>query len=440
MGRARARGASSSSSSSSAVSARARLCEKLELVSTYFGTARGHEPNLCNDESGESAYMAGNGHQKQRLQNAQQWLCKWCTHPKTGERWWNHADKKECGSCGQPKGLVFFGPREKPAGSAPSVSAKQLSLERKAAADAERAKVALQEKNREIAKLKEQLAAKNGPDDMETDEVAEPDAQAALAELAAAIQAIGSPKDPVLARHKQEMLQQQATLRAKVLADKPIGAKLHLLTNRCSALEKKRERQQAAANKLKEKLAEVQKQVADAEAAVAETAKELLEAEAARRLAASQAPQPEHGVHSLRAAIPCIDMDVGALGKLLDGLGADGALAQSVAANFEELRRLEREAAERAAGGAAPAGAGARGPGRQSQQQPPQRAEPPGPAEAAPPPAQPADSDDLPDLRNFWKQAFDGDPPEDETQLRAAIKRLGGALGTYQKKKARTDE
>ncbi|CAK0859291.1 unnamed protein product, partial [Prorocentrum cordatum] len=257
-----------------------------------------------------------NGHSQKRQELAQQWLCKWCTHPSTGQRWWNHADKKECGSCAQPKGLVFFGPMPPPGGSgSPSVSGKQkANMERKAAAEAERSKSALQEKGREIARLKEQLAAKRGqPDAMDVDaEPTEPDAQAALAELAAATQAIGSPSDPILVKAKQDMVQQQATLRAKMLPDKPIGAKLH------------------------------RKQIAEAEAAVEATSRELAVVEAVRAAAASQAPLPKPGVHSLRAAIPCLDMDVGALGQLLQGLGADGSLAESASKNFEELRKLGR--------------------------------------------------------------------------------------------------
>eukprot|EP00959_Pyramimonas_sp_CCMP1952_P047423 989721-Pyramimonas_sp.AAC.1 len=80
----------------------------------------------------------------------------------SGDRWWSHADRNECGSCGRPKGFTFFGPAEGPAGSAPSVSAKhKVGLERAAAAEAERAtKSALQRKSRDFAELKELLAAR----------------------------------------------------------------------------------------------------------------------------------------------------------------------------------------------------------------------------------------------------------------------------------------
>eukprot|EP00959_Pyramimonas_sp_CCMP1952_P295357 6177649-Pyramimonas_sp.AAC.1 len=94
------------------------------------------------------------------------WLCRWCVHPRTGEKWWDRGDFNACSSCQCSKGAAFGGP--KPLQTAPSFRAP--ALER----DKQRQKAAvtnyaverdeqLKAKDLQIAKLREQvLAAKNG--------------------------------------------------------------------------------------------------------------------------------------------------------------------------------------------------------------------------------------------------------------------------------------
>eukprot|EP00959_Pyramimonas_sp_CCMP1952_P189469 3963269-Pyramimonas_sp.AAC.1 len=39
--------------------------------------------------------------------NAKRWVCRFCTHQKTGEPWHNHADADVCVFCGGAKGRVY---------------------------------------------------------------------------------------------------------------------------------------------------------------------------------------------------------------------------------------------------------------------------------------------------------------------------------------------
>ncbi|CAK0883698.1 unnamed protein product, partial [Prorocentrum cordatum] len=323
--------------------------------------------------------MAPSGHQQHRIQNAHAWLCRWCTNEKTGERWWNRADCTFCKSCKVAKGAAYFGPR--PAGK---------RLKKEAAA-----------KGREIQELKKQLVASRqsggGASAMQVDspgadKPAGPEADKAVLErLTAAIAAIGGAPDELLA--------------------KPVGARLHLPTNRCAALEKKKkERQLAALDKLHAQIQEIQLAVADAEKALLETSKELVAAEADRRSAAALAPRPEAGVFSLKATIPALDLSVSDVGKMLEAVGAGASLAESIQANFAKLRELDAAAAERgraqerAAAAEPPTSAAASSAGSASA----------GAADLAEHLPVPADDGDLGELQAFYRVVFDAEPPGSE--------------------------
>ncbi|CAK0840579.1 unnamed protein product, partial [Prorocentrum cordatum] len=372
--------------------------------------------------------MAPSGHQQHRIQNAHAWLCRWCTNEKTGERWWNMADCTFCKSCKVAKGAAYFGPRPAGGNGANAAQApRPLAAERRAAAEGERLKKEAAAKDREIQELKEAVRGVAAVDSPGADKPAGPEADKAVLERLTA--AIGDAPDELLASHKAAMVAEQERLRAKILAGKPIGARLHLLTNRCTALEKKKERQLAALDKLHAQIQEIQLAVADAEKALLETSKELVAAEADRRSAAALAPRPEAGVFSLKATIPALDLSVSDVGKMLEAVGADASLAESIQANFAKLRELDAAAAERgrtqerAAAAEPPTSAAASSAGSA-------RA---GAADLVEHLPVPADDGDLDELQAFYRVVFDAEPAGSEEELRGHIMRFGEQLSRVSK-------
>ncbi|CAK0827778.1 unnamed protein product, partial [Prorocentrum cordatum] len=288
----------------------------------------------------------------------------------------------------------------------------------------ERLKKVAAAKDREIQDLKKQLEASRqtggGAAAMQVDSsgdkpVGSESDKAALERLTAAIAAIGGAPDELPLSHEAAMVAEQERLRAKISADEPIGARPHLLANRCTALEKKKERQLAALDKLHAQIHEIQTSVAEAEKALLETSKELVAAEADRRSAAALAPRPEAGVHSLKATIPALDLSVADVGKMLEAIGADSSLSESIQANFAKLREFDAAAAarsrtqERAASAETPASAAASSAG----------------AEA---------DGDLAELQTFYREVFDAEPPGSEEELRGHIKRFGEQLSRASKR------
>ncbi|CAK0860578.1 unnamed protein product, partial [Prorocentrum cordatum] len=234
--------------------------------------------------------------------------------------------------------------------------------------------------------------------------------KARLSEIGAGIRAIGVSKDPVLIKCKTDIAAEYDSLKERIMREEPV------------ALEKKRDRPAENVKAIEHKVCELQKQPGEARDALAATARELAEAEEQRRTAAIAAPRPggSDGPPSLRSAISGIDTPIDEVGKMLESFGAEQGMRNDVVGMFERFRALDKAAAERrareASGGGAAAPGGVGGEARVD-----------GRARAAEGGRVPMDTGDLPDLPAIYREAFGADPPEDEAQLRTAIKRLGEA-------------
>ena len=98
-----------------------------------------------------SAPRSPGGGAQARQAWATNWLCKWCTHPRTGEKWWNRGDFAACSLCNVAKGNSFGGSKSQQ--QEPSTSSAASRKDQ----DSKKQQELLKDKDRQINKLREQL-------------------------------------------------------------------------------------------------------------------------------------------------------------------------------------------------------------------------------------------------------------------------------------------
>ncbi|CAK0902368.1 unnamed protein product [Prorocentrum cordatum] len=151
-------------------------------------------------------------------------------------------------------------------------------------------------------------------------------------------------------------------LQSKKMAAKPPSSQLRMATDRCQALEKKRDKQQSQIDGLRAAQATLAKEVLKAQQHMEAIRIELLGADEQRRCLAAKAPLPKPGdAPSLRAAVAGLDLAVDQVGKMPAELGGGEALAKKVVATLDKLKQFDRTAAESAAQRSAAAAAAAAG-------------------------------------------------------------------------------
>ncbi|CAK0821760.1 unnamed protein product, partial [Prorocentrum cordatum] len=285
--------------------------------------------------------------------------------------------------------------------------------------------------DREIAQLKAQLKAASAPAVDEGANDAE-DPQGRLAEIASLLRALGSSTDPAIMGAREALSKEREAIKLRIVEAKPFAGQLHHYTTRIDALVQAKDKRQAALQDLQEQRQRLDDRITETEGQIAEITAEVQELEALRWKVSAKAPTAAPGECSLRTLVPAVDISVEKMGEMLQGLGADDQLAQSVATVFSQLRALADKAAA-AGSDAAPAPGHPEGDSSSA-------ASPSGPAnmptegqqQAAQDRPVPMDTDDLDELREFLRNATGEDPPQEEALVREAIKRMATAMETLQ--------
>ncbi|CAK0838742.1 unnamed protein product [Prorocentrum cordatum] len=233
----------------------------------------------------------------------------------------------------------------------------------------------------------------------------------------------------------REQIKERDAIKTKIVEAKPHAGQLHHYTTRINTLSQAKAQRQKVLDGYSEQRVQLDAKIAEAEAQISELWADTQELEALRWKVSAKAPTADPGDCSLRTLVPAMGLSVEKLGQMLQGLGADDELSKSVSACFDQLRALvdkadaaekEGSSAEEAepARGAAPASSGTR-PGMPT----------PGQQQAAQDRAAPMDTDDITELRDFLRTATGQDPPQEEEQVREAIKRMANAAEALHAKK-----
>ncbi|CAK0856070.1 unnamed protein product [Prorocentrum cordatum] len=207
-------------------------------------------------------------------------------------------------------------------------------------------------KDREIAQLKAQLKAASAPAVGEGASDAE-DPQGRLAEIASLLRALGSSTDPAIMGAREALSKEREAIKLRIVEAKPFAGQLHHYTTRIDALVQAKDKRQAALQDLQEQRKRLDDRITETEGQIAEITAEVQELEALRWKVSAKAPTAAPGECSLRALVPAVDISVEKMGEMLQGLGADDQLAQSVATVFSQLRALADKAAAAGPNGSA---------------------------------------------------------------------------------------
>ncbi|CAK0825361.1 unnamed protein product, partial [Prorocentrum cordatum] len=243
-----------------------------------------------------------------------------------------------------------------------------------------------------------------------------------LNEIAASLRQLGTPSEAILIKAKSDLIAERDAIKSKLVSSKPYAAQVQHWTTRIEAIQLQEAKQQKTIASLQEQQADIAAQLAQAEKLASELATERMDLEAQRHAVATKGPVPVPGQFNLTTMVPALDLSVQQLGELLSGVGADETLKGVVEKSFAALRELKTKAEAKPP--AAPPTA-------------PPRADMPSAEEvrAADTTAVPMDTDDIEELKAYYRDITGSEPPEEEDQIRAAAKRWIAAAENYAKKR-----
>ncbi|CAK0849677.1 unnamed protein product [Prorocentrum cordatum] len=263
-------------------------------------------------------------------QSLHQWYCKTCVGPR-GTPWFNYADARECAKCKLGKGLCLLQgrkPGRSPSAWADSVLVQKLKQELAAAS----------------AKLKR---AEAPPVEAEEELNGSDKDKQRLRELGELPKTVEGSADPHLARAKEAYVKEQAELKAKLAAARPLGQRLRDLGAQISRQQKLQEDQQRRLVGIREKLALLQEQEQAALQQLATLDTQMQELQEQQRQLQSQAPlppQPEHGKGHLGEPIVGLGQTLAGLDQVPNSLGAEHGLSERLKEDLERLKQLSEEA------------------------------------------------------------------------------------------------
>ena len=257
---------------------------------------------------------------------ATNWLCKWCVHPRTGEKWWNRGDLLACSLCSIAKGNSFGGAKSQPQ-QVPSTSTAATSKVQ----ESKKQQELLKDKDRQLTKLREQLreAKGQGPEQETQADTVGPDQQR-LASIAASLKMLGDNHEPAFQAARTALQEERDGIKTRIVRSKPFTGQMHHYTARIETLERQRAEQQASVVDLQRQRAQLDEEIQQLENAVAEVAKDIVDLQHQRWQVSAQAPTATPDHFTLKAMVPALEIPVDKLGEMLKGLGADTAMSGGI--------------------------------------------------------------------------------------------------------------
>ena len=260
------------------------------------------------------------------------WFCRYCTHERTGDRFFNKPDREVCYQCRRSKGACFHSYKEP---KSPSVRVGDSSK-----APWHLAKEQLQQAQDTIKRLEHQLKDKRDKspalDAMEVEvndhstgrpaaegEFNEGKYSAKVAELEKHIDMASKCEGGAWATLKAALVEERDSIQADINNRKPAAAKMLNLTRKIEAMGTQIGKQEKAIEDKRMQITEMQNELDEAEKAVAEKKIKLEELRAqAMEVAQASVKPPGSDGDNQGGQVAAIGLDATMLGKVLRELGA----------------------------------------------------------------------------------------------------------------------
>ncbi|CAK0871605.1 unnamed protein product, partial [Prorocentrum cordatum] len=277
---------------------------------------------------------------KQRVENAQPWMCKWCVHKPTGTAWINRSDHKWCAQCNLPKGSAFGGvpPPKVPVARSPAMqSQREVALARQLA-DLQRQMQQMQQPS-----TGNDAASASTPP-WATDASPQAARRTRLAEIGNILKSLGTAD----AEYRDKLLAERTSLQEQLQSEKPLESNVSAQNRKVTEARKKKANCAAKVQAAMEAVEKAKEALAKAEAADTEAATNLLSLEnelreiVARGLPVGGEAKPP----TLSTVIPGLKSTVSQLGEVLQSLGGSERFAAGMQAMAEMVAKLEQEPTE----------------------------------------------------------------------------------------------